>query len=139
GATLQVAYCLQVAVTLVCAAVAWWVWRTPKIDPILRAVFTGVLSVAAAPWVHTYDMVPLSVAIVLLAATAHVGARILLAFAWFWPGAVVVLPIPLPLSVASVVGVAWLAWERVRRGGDSSRNPAVRADGGSEPPLELGG
>jgi hypothetical protein len=125
GASLQIAYCLQVTVTLVCAAIAWWVWRTPKVDPILRSVFTGVLSVAAAPWVHTYDMVPLSVAIVLLIPHARGGTRILLAFAWFWPGAVIVLPIPLPLSVASVAGVVWLMWKQVRRHSDSNRNPAA--------------
>jgi Glycosyltransferase family 87 len=119
GASIQVAYCLQAAVAVVCAAVAWWTWRTPRVDPILRAALTGVLAVAASPWVHTYDMIPLSVAVVVLIATTRCWSRILLGFAWFWPGAVAVFPIPLPLSVASIACVAWIAWERVRRDGDS--------------------
>jgi hypothetical protein len=48
-----------------------------------------------APWVHTYDMIPLSVAVVVLAAAASRDARLLLAFAWFWPGALTMVPIPI--------------------------------------------
>jgi Glycosyltransferase family 87 len=132
GASIHVAYYLQAAVALVCAAVAWWTWRTPRVDPILRAVLTGLLALAASPWVHTYDMIPLSVAIVVLVTTARRSSQILFGFAWFWPGAVVVLPIPLPLSVASVAGVTWIAWERVRRGGDLSHTPIARSDDRSE-------
>jgi hypothetical protein len=128
GASIQVAYWLQATVTLVCAAVAWWTWRTPRVDPILRAALTGVLAVAASPWVHTYDMIPLSVAIVALTNTKSSTSRVLLGFAWFWPGAVVVLPIPLPLSVASVACVAWIAWERIRRDGDLRHTHIVRFD-----------
>jgi hypothetical protein len=121
SASISVAYCLQVAVALVCAIVAWRAWRIPGVDPIMRASLTGVLAGAASPWVHTYDMIPLATAIVLLVATARCSTRILLGFAWFWPGAVVVLPIPLPLTVVSVASIAWLAWRRVQRGGDVSR------------------
>jgi hypothetical protein len=132
GASMHVAYCLQAAVALVCAAVAWRTWRTPRVDPILRAALTGLLALVTAPWVHTYDMIPLSVAIVVLVATARRSSRILFGFAWFWPGAVVVLPIPLPLSVASVAGVAWIAWERVRHDSDLSHTPIARSDNRSE-------
>jgi hypothetical protein len=132
GASMHVAYCLQAAVALICAAVAWRTWRTPRVDPILRAALTGLLALTTAPWVHTYDMIPLSVAIVVLVATARGSSRILFGFAWFWPGAVVVLPIPLPLSVASVAGVAWIAWERVRRDSDLGRIPIARSDNRSE-------
>jgi hypothetical protein len=121
SASISVAYCLQVAVALVCAIVAWRAWRIPGVDPIMRASLTGVLAGAASPWVHTYDMIPLATAIVLLVATERCSTRILLGFAWFWPGAVVVLPIPLPLTVVSVASIAWLAWRRVQRGGDVSR------------------
>ena len=74
---------------------------------------TGLLAIAAAPWVHTYDMIPLSVAVVVLAATTCRRSLALLGFAWFWPGAVVLLPIPLPLSAASIAAVAWLVWRGV--------------------------
>jgi Glycosyltransferase family 87 len=132
GASIHVAYCLQGAVTLLCAAIAWRAWRTPSVDPILRAALTGLLALSTAPWVHTYDMIPLSVAIVVLVATARRSSRILFGFAWFWPGAVVVLPIPLPLSVASVACVAWIAWERLRRDGYLSRTTIARSDDHSE-------
>ena len=134
GAGLQVAWCVQVATALACAVAAWWAWRTPVADPVLRTAFTGLLAVAAAPWVHTYDMIPLSVAIVLLVATARPYSRILLAFAWFWPGAASVVPIPLPLSVASVTGVAFLAWVELRRRGDAGKSPADGSEGRTAPP-----
>ena len=86
----------------------------PKVDPVIRASLTGLLALITAPWVHTYDMIPLSVAVVVLAATARRNAALLLALAWFWPGAVTMVPIPMALTVASIAGVAWLAWQRVR-------------------------
>ena len=112
------AWCVQVATALACAVAAWWAWRTPVADPVLRTAFTGLLAVAAALGSTRTDLIPLSVAIVLLVATARPYSRILLAFAWLWPGAASVVPIPLPLSVASVAGVAFLAWVELRRGGD---------------------
>jgi hypothetical protein len=116
GAGIQFAWCLQAAVALVCVVVAWRVWRVPEVDPIMRAALTGLLALAAAPWVHTYDMIPLSVAVVVLAASASRDARLLLAFAWFWPGAITMVPVPIVLTAASVAGVAWLAWKRVAMG-----------------------
>jgi hypothetical protein len=139
GASLQVAYGLQATVTVLCTAVAWWTWRTPRVDPVLRAALTGVLAVAASPWVHTYDMIPLSIAIVALVKTESRGSSILLGFAWCWPGAVVVLPVPLPLSVASVACVAWIAWQRIRRDGDLSHTTIGRVDHRSEIPGGRGG
>ncbi len=115
GASLEVAYALQAAVTVLCAALAWRVWRMPDVNPMLRGTLTGLLAVAASPWVHSYDMVLLSVAVVVLVATPRRGSLLLLGFAWFWPGAVDILPIPLPLSVASVACVTFLLWQEVRR------------------------
>jgi hypothetical protein len=113
GAGLPVAWSLQATVVLLCVALVWRVWCVPTVDPVMRASFTGLLALAAAPWIHTYDMIPLSVTIVVLAATASREARVLLGFAWFWPGAITMLPIPMVLTVASIAGVARLAWKRV--------------------------
>jgi hypothetical protein len=121
GATLQVAWCLQGAVALLCAAVAWRTWRTSGVDPLLRAALTSLLAMAASPWVHSYDMIPLAVAVVVLVTTSRHASQIVLGFAWLWPGAVVLLPIPLPLSVASVASVAWLAWRQMRRSSNLAR------------------
>jgi hypothetical protein len=121
GASMEVAYGIQTAVTLVCGAVVWWTWRTPEVERIPRAALTGLLAVAAAPWVHTYDMIPLSVAVVVLAEMTCRSSLALLGFAWFWPGAVILLPIPLPLSVASIAAVAGLVWLEIRHTGSTAR------------------
>ena len=76
---------------------------------------TGLLAIAAAPWAHIYDMVLLSIAVVVLIRTAHRTLWFLLGFAWLWPGAVDVMSVPLALSVTSVVGVALLAWHELGR------------------------
>ena len=120
GASMAVAYGLQTAVMLLCGAVAWRTWRTPEFGRIPRVALTGLLAVAAAPWVHTYDMIPLSVAVAVLATTTSRSSLALLGFAWFWPGAVVLLPIPLPFSVASIASVAWLVWREGRHGGSTA-------------------
>jgi glycosyl transferase family 87 len=120
GASLEVACGLQTAVTLLFGAVAWWAWRAPYFERIPRVALTGLLAVAAAPWVHTYDMIPLSVAVVVLAPTTCRPLLALLGFAWFWPGAVVLLPVPLPFSVASIAAVAWLVWRESRHGGSAA-------------------
>jgi hypothetical protein len=114
GAGLAIAYAVQAIVTLTCAAAAWSTWRDTAADPAPRAAFTAVLAILASPWAHSYDMIPLAVAIVMLVKTAHRASLILLAFAWFWPGAIPVLPMPLSLSVSSVVGIALMAWQTVR-------------------------
>ena len=121
GASMGVAYGIQTAVTLLCGAVAWWTWRTPDFERIPRVALTGLLALAAAPWVHTYDMIPLAVAIVVIAARMRLPSA-LLGFAWFWPGAVVLLPIPLPLSVASIAAVAWSVWREGRHSGSATWN-----------------
>jgi hypothetical protein len=113
GAGLPAAWSLQAGIALLSVAVVWRMWRTPGADPVIRASLSGLLALVAAPWVHTYDMIPLSVAVAVLAATASREARVLLGFAWFWPGAITMVPIPMVLIVASIAGVAWLAWKRV--------------------------
>ncbi len=83
----------------------------PIFERIPRVALTGLLAVAAAPWVHTYDMIPLSVAVVVLAPTTRADPYWpYLALPGSWPGAVVLLPVPLPFSVASIAAVAWLVW-----------------------------
>lgn len=131
GAGLPLAYGLQLAVSLGCAVIAWRAWRKPDPDPVLRATFTALLVLAAAPWVHTYDMVPLAAAVAVLYSTRARVPFLLLAFAWVWPGAAVVLPIPIPLEVASLAGVAWVAWLQIQAhaGKQASRMTAASIPG----------
>jgi hypothetical protein len=113
GADLPVACCFQAGISLLSVAAVWRMWRAPTADPVIRASLSGLLALIAAPWVHTYDMIPLSVAVAVLAAGASREAGVLLGFAWFWPGVVTIVPIPMPLTVASIAGVGWLARKRV--------------------------
>ena len=122
GAGLPLACSLQAAVGLLGVAAVWQIWRAPKADPVIRAALSGLLALIAAPWVHTYDMIPLSVAVAVLAAGTSREARVLLGFAWFWPGVITMVPIPMVLTVASIAGVAWLAWKRVWADTDLIRN-----------------
>lgn len=116
GVSVHFAYGLQSAISLACAIVAWRAWRMHHVvNPSARVALTAVLSLAATPWGHTYDMIPLAGAIVILFRHANVLWRPVLAFAWFWPGAVLLMPIPLPLSVASLAGVAWVAWQQIQK------------------------
>ncbi len=113
GADLPVACSFQAGISLLSVAAAWRIWRAPTADPVIRASLSGLLALIAAPWVHTYDMIPLSVAVAVLAAGASREAGVLLGFAWFWPGVVTIVPIPMSLTVASIAGVGWLARKRV--------------------------
>lgn len=124
GISTQAAYALQTGVSLTCAAIAWRTWRFPTIDPLLRASLIGVLSLMAAPWVHTYDMIPLAVAVVVMSSSAPKPAAALLAYAWFWPGATTLLSLPMPLSVATLALVGWLAWRETRRPGFAVHAPS---------------
>ena len=110
GAGLPAAYAVQALVTALCAILAIVAWRRPAANPWHRVCLTIALTAVASPWVHSYDMPAMAVAIVLLIATGAGAHRPLLAFAWFWPGAALTLALPNPLLVLSSASVAWLAW-----------------------------
>jgi hypothetical protein len=129
GTSLDVAYGIQTAVTLLAAALVWWLWRTADVEPIPRLALTGLLAVLAAPWAHTYDMIPLAVMTAVLVANARRNSPILFGVAWIWPGAVAVWPIPLPLSVASIGSVVLRAWQEImRRVTEHRRAASISAD-----------
>ena len=67
GAGLPTAYAAQTVVALACAALAIRAWRQPDLEPRGRMAITVALTCLASPWVHSYDMVALAVAIITLA------------------------------------------------------------------------
>lgn len=119
GASVPLAYGAQAAVTLLCAGLGWRIWRLKAVAPALRMAVTAALAMAAAPWIHSYDMPPLAVAVAVLLPFAGTAWRPVLGFAWLWPGLMMLLPIgpAIPaVSVLSIVALGWLAAQAASRG-----------------------
>ena len=116
GAGLTAAYAIQSIVTCGCACAIWCIWRDPRFDATHRTAATLPLILLAAPWVHTYDMPALAVSVVLLLPGTNSTQRILLAWAWLWPGLPPLVPVPPVLTVLSIASVAWMAGTSVRHG-----------------------
>jgi hypothetical protein len=115
GASLATAYAAQFLASLACASLAFRAWRSNAV-PRRRMAFTVALTCLASPWVHSYDMPALAVAIVTIAPHARPEHRPFLALAWCWPAALVWTAIPNALLVASTVSVAAIAWRPGRQG-----------------------
>jgi hypothetical protein len=110
GAGFPVAYAVQIALSLGCGVGVWRIWRRTRDDPVLRVALTSPLVLVASPWVHSYDMIPLATTVVILFVHAErKPVLLLLGFAWFWPGATVILSIPPTLEVASILLVEYFA------------------------------
>ena len=116
GATLTVAYAIQCLVTAACAVVTFLAWRRPGAEPRLRVALTLALACLASPWIHSYDMTALAVAIVTLSRTDRALSRFALALAWCWPALLMLVAIPVSLLFCSTAAVAALAWHADRRG-----------------------
>jgi hypothetical protein len=114
GASFPVAYAVQIVFSVGCGVGVWRIWHRLGDDPVLRVAMTSPLILAASPWVHNYDMIPLAATVVIL--FAHADCRsllLLLGFAWFWPGATTILSIPPSLEVASILLVECFAIRRL--------------------------
>lgn len=109
GAGLSVSYAVQAAVIAISACFAWRLWRAPNISTSARTAATLPLVLLAAPWVHTYDMPALAVAVVMLLPSEPGWRRTTLAFAWLWPGLSQLISIPPAIALLSVASVALLA------------------------------
>ena len=109
GANLHAAYAVQAVVTVGCGYAVSRLWLAPNVSNNIRTVATLSLTLLAAPWVHTYDMPALAVAVVMLLPAEPGWRRSALAFAWLWPGLSQLLYVPPTIAVLSVGSVAWLA------------------------------
>ena len=109
GANLGVAYMAQAVVTAGCGYVVSRLWQAPNLSHTVRTVATLSLTLLAAPWVHTYDLPALAVAVVMLLPAEPGWRRSALAFAWLWPGLSQLYSVPPTIAVLSVGSVAWLA------------------------------
>jgi len=109
GANLSCAYAAQALVTAGCGYAVSRLWQAPDLPKNFRTVATLSLTLLAAPWVHTYDMPALAVAVVMLLPAEPGWRRSALAFAWLWPGLSQLYSIPPTIAVLSVGSVVWLA------------------------------
>ncbi len=85
GGDLVLAYSVQALAALVCAFCAYRLWSRPKIDPLLRLAATGGLTLLATPYGYSYDMVVLSVGILLAVARLGLSQTSGLSLLWAWP------------------------------------------------------
>ena len=113
GAEVNAAYAVQAAVSLGAAVAAWRLWRRDGGDPLLRAAVTALLTILASPYGWTYDLVPLSVALVALAAIDRERAPVPLAFGFLYPalnGRITVYFLPLfPVMIGFTIAACWRA------------------------------
>ena len=116
GAGLSLAWLAQGAVALLCAVLAWCAWRKPDLDPQLRMALTASLAMAASPWIHGYDMPALAVCVVVLLPRLRPVYRPVLVLAWFWPGALAIVPVGPAVSFLSNCGIIFLAARSVFMG-----------------------
>ena len=109
GAQITTAYMLQALAVCGCCFAAWRLWSDRTVSTERRCAATIALALLAAPWVHTYDMPALAVAIVLLLRNDRPSNQALLGFAWLWPGLsslAFISPMTSMLAVFSVAIVA---------------------------------
>ena len=109
GAELATAYPLQAIAICACAFAAWKVWADHTLSTERRCAATMALALSTAPWVHTYDMPALAVAIVLILWRGRTSKRSLLGWAYIWPGLSSLLPISPLVSMLTVGSVAVIA------------------------------
>jgi len=135
GGGLSLAWAVQAAFT-VAAIGACWVAARRGGDPLLLAGFAAALELLASPYSHNYDMTILACAVVAIVLASGRGSplrgweKAALSLAWIWPGVpVALLLFGLPavawtgpvLCVASSVGVAFCAWQRIASNGENAR------------------
>lgn len=110
GLSLPAAYCVQAAVTLCAAFVAWRLWRRPTTAPLLRAAATAVLTLLATPYGYSYDLVALSAAVLIVRNAQGPGNDLILAPLWLWPVLVNLVNVNVaPLSPVILIGAAWVS------------------------------
>lgn len=133
GAGLDAAYAMQAGVAICAGVAAWRLWRLPGADPLLRAATTALLTLLVSPYGWTYDMVPLSVALVALAARRTDAPSAPLALGFFFPAVnnrvtFYFMPVaPLVLAVA-----AYACWRAAAQSAPADESANGR-DGATEP------
>lgn len=127
GAPLALAWAAQLLVGVLAAAAAWRAWRTGG-SPALRVALAIPLCLLATPYLHDYDLPPLAAAVAILTRRACNtgwlrGERAVMALAWVWPGAALLVgslvpglgPLAPLLGVLALAGTAIYAGRRLSR------------------------
>jgi hypothetical protein len=115
GASLWLAYAVQGAVALACAALAWRAWRMDDADPQARMALTAALTLLASPYGYSYDMLAFTAGVAALLARAGWRVPALLALAWLWPGLTHLATYHfMPISPPVIAAAAFLAWRGLK-------------------------
>lgn len=129
GADVAAAYAAQGVAAAGAALAAWRLWRAPGADPLLRASATALLTLVASPYGWTYDLAPLSIALVALAGRDKNVKPVALGLAFFYPALNTRVAFwTLPLAPLVIAGVAYACWRAaVRDLAQPDRSPAAPA------------
>lgn len=123
GLDLVGSYAIQALFTLGAALACFVLWRpASRFGHAERVALTALLSIVATPYGYSYDMVPFSVAVVVLGFAKSATSRLLLLPFWLVPLFVHLLN-HFHVSVVVLFPVAFAAWMMWRDGKENAARP----------------
>lgn len=86
GASVGMAYVAQLLIAAAVSLLIWRLWRpSTAVDHRTRVVLTAASTILATPYGYTYDIVPLSLAVVWLYWSLRNPPKLFLAIVWLFP------------------------------------------------------
>lgn len=86
GASVGMAYATQLLIAAAVSLLIWRLWRpSTAVDHRARVVLTAASTILATPYGYTYDIVPLSLAVVWLYWSLKNPPKLFLAIVWLFP------------------------------------------------------
>lgn len=109
GFDLSIAWAMQIAASLAIAAAAIWAFRQ-KAPFHLKCAIAMVAAFLASPYVFTYDMPIVCVAILLAGRSAISGSteRLIFGLAWLYPALTIYSPVPIGAPILTALLVVLL-------------------------------
>lgn len=112
GGTVGLAYAGQGISAAICILLAYHLWSRPGVDPFLRLSATAALTLLATPYGYSYDMVALSLGILL--ASARLGPAHTAGLGWVWAWPVICQHFTVAFGPYSAIPVAFAACQLTR-------------------------
>ena len=122
GASVNVAYCAQLAATLAAIALVIRLWLpSTTVDHRRRTMITATLTIVATPYGYTYDTIPMCVAIAYMFAVTARPLPVLLGVAWLFPLFAHLLNFNhIGIGILVPIATAVWMWPRVQDAGAST-------------------